>query len=210
MEATREQRNRKVSTLTTRRRALRSDAIANRERLLDAAVVTIAERGMQVPMAEIAGRAKVGVGTLYRHFATREELFAGLIHRSLQIVLERAETAAAMPGEAIDAIAWFLRETIAHRDQLILPLHGAPRVVDEQGAALQAKIREALAGLLARGSEDGSVRAEVTAADLLTTGAMLAQPLANVDDWDIRADRQTQIFLAGLRPPGAMRTKKSI
>ena len=210
MEATREQRNRKVSTLTTRRRALRSDAIANRERLLDAAAVTIAERGMQVPMAEIAGRAKVGVGTLYRHFATREELFAGLIQRSLQSVLERAETARGMPGEAIDAIGWFLRETIAHRDQLILPLHGAPPVIDERGAALQAKIRDALAGLLARGSEDGTVRAEVTASDLITTGAMLAQPLANVDDWDIRADRQTQIFLAGLRPPGAIRTKKSI
>ena len=191
------------------RRTRRSDALANHERLLAAAAVAIKQRGERVPMAELAALAGVGVGTLYRHFPTREHLFEALIRRSFQTVLARVQVAGAMPGDATYAIAWFLHETIAHRDQLILPLHGAPPILDTTSTQLQHQIRAELSALLARGREDGSVRDGVTAEDLVTAGAMLAQPLPTVEDWDARADRLAQIFLAGLRPSHSIRKSDS-
>ena len=68
-----------------RARGPRSDAIANRERVLAAAALAVKARGEKVPMAEIAHQAGVGVGTLYRHFPTRESLLAGLTHRSFHL-----------------------------------------------------------------------------------------------------------------------------
>lgn len=197
-------------------RAKRSDAIANRERLLAAAADAVRTSGEKVPMADIAERAGVGVGTLYRHFPTRERLFAGLVCRSLESVRERVRAAAGRPGPAIEAIDWFFDQTIAHRDELFLPLHGAPVVPDEQIAALQRQIRTELEAVLARGRGDGTIRPDVTATDIIIAGAGLAQPLAQVAQWDRTARRQARILLAGLRaaddawlPDGPVRSRRA-
>ena len=150
-------------------------------------------------MAELAQRAGVGVGTLYRHFPTREALLGAVTQRSLGLVLQRARAAAAIEGPAIEALRWFLHETIHHRDQLALPLHGVPAVADPVTRRLRHEIRAALQEILTRGREDGSVLADVTPGDLIITGAQLAQPLAQVTDWDRVARRQAAIYLAGLR-----------
>ena len=63
---------------TTRHRAPRSDAAANRDRLLAAATVAVKHDGEKVPMATVAAQAGVGVGTLYRHYPTREALLSAL------------------------------------------------------------------------------------------------------------------------------------
>jgi len=78
-------------------RVPRKDAAANRERVLDAATVLVRRDGEKVPMAQIAERAGVGVGTVYRHFATREELLGALVHRSFGLALDNARAAAAHP-----------------------------------------------------------------------------------------------------------------
>ena len=184
---------------------MRSDAVTNRERLLSAAAKAIVARGEKVPMAEIAEQAGVGVGTLYRHFPTRERLFAGLTVRSLQGVLARARRAAREHASAIDALDSFLEETIAHRDTLILPLHGAPMILDEEILALRREIRRELELVLARGRRDGDVRADVTAEDIIIAGASLAQPLPTVVDWDTHARRQAQLLIAGLSVTGGPR-----
>jgi AcrR family transcriptional regulator len=187
-----------MNTPLTNERALRSDAAANRERVLAAAAVAFKRDGERVPMATIAEEAGVGIGTLYRHYPTRAALLAALSQRSWDLVLDHARTATDAEGPALDAIARFLAQTIAARDDLILPLHGGPVSLDARTLALRAEIRELLEQVLARGRRDGSIRADATATDIIITGAMLAQPLAHVADWDRLARRQAEIYLAGL------------
>jgi AcrR family transcriptional regulator len=187
-----------MNTPLTNERALRSDAAANRERVLAAAAVAFKRDGERVPMATIAEEAGVGIGTLYRRYPTRAALLAALSQRSWDLVLDHARTAADAEGPALDAIARFLAQTIAARDDLILPLHGGPVSLDARTLALRAEIRELLEQVLTRGRRDGSIRADATATDIIITGAMLAQPLAHVADWDRLARRQAEIYLAGL------------
>jgi AcrR family transcriptional regulator len=187
-----------MNTPLANERALRSDAAANRERVLAAAAVAFKRDGERVPMATIAEEAGVGIGTLYRRYPTRAALLAALSQRSWDLVLDHARTAADAEGPALDAIARFLAETIAARDDLILPLHGGPVSLDARTLALRAEIRELLEQVLARGRRDGSIRADATATDIIITGAMLAQPLAHVADWDELARRQAEIYVAGL------------
>ena len=187
-----------MNTPLTNERALRSDAAANRERVLAAAAVAFKRDGERVPMATIAEEAGVGIGTLYRRYPTRAALLAALSQRSWDLVLDHARTAADAEGPALDAIARFLAQTIAARDDLILPLHGGPVSLDARTLGLRAEIRELLEEVLARGRRDGSIRADATASDIIITGAMLAQPLAHVADWDRLARRQAEIYLAGL------------
>jgi AcrR family transcriptional regulator len=187
-----------MTTPQANERALRSDAAANRERVLAAAAAAVRRDGERVPMATIAEEAGVGVGTLYRHYPTRAALLAALSRRSWDLVLDHARTAANADGPAVDAIARFLEQTIAARDDLILPLHGGPILLDDETLALRAEIRGLLEQVLTRGRRDCSIRADATATDIIITGAMLAQPLAHVSDWDRLARRQAEIYVAGL------------
>lgn len=185
----------KARVLTT---ALRSDAVANRERLLDAAAAAIRQDGPKAPIAAIAKGAGVGVGTFYRHFPTRAALFAALAARSHRLALEHAREAADSDQPAILALGGFFERTIKRRDELILPLHGGPVTLDAEAVALRKAISDALEEVLRRGRDDGTIRRDVTAVDIIMTGAQLAQPLAHVPDWDQVAHRQAAIFLAGL------------
>jgi AcrR family transcriptional regulator len=156
-----------------------------------------------VPMAEIAAEAGVGVGTLYRNFPNREDLLAELTVRSLGGVLERAQRAAGRDGPAIEAVRQFFTETIAAREELVLPLHGVPAPDDARIIATRDALRRTLHTILERGRDDGSIRSDATAFDIVLAGATLAEPLANIGDWDRHARRLARIILDGLRPPAA-------
>jgi AcrR family transcriptional regulator len=179
-------------------RRLRSDAAANRERILAAATIAVRRDGETVPMATIADEAGVGIGTLYRHYPTRPALLAALALRSFQLVLQHARTAALSDEPAPAALAQFFERTITARNELILPLHGGPVIHDGKIVALQAEIRNLLEQVLARGRRDRTIRPDATPIDIIITGAMLAQPLPNTADWDQLARRQARIFVAGL------------
>src|SRR3954452_24645931 len=90
----------------------RKDGLRNRERVLDAAVELVRRDGEKVPMATIAERAGVGVGTVYRHFPTREDLLGALVHRSFGLARDNARAAAEHPGPALDGIRQFFRATL--------------------------------------------------------------------------------------------------
>ena len=150
-------------------RPLRSDAAANRARLLDAAAVAIRRDGDKVPLATIANDAGVGIVNLYRHYPSRSALFAALVLRSFRLVLGHARTAAESRKSAPTALAHFFEQTIAARDDLILPLHGGPVIRDERITALQTEIRQLLERVLARGRSDGTLRRDVTANDIIIT-----------------------------------------
>jgi AcrR family transcriptional regulator len=177
---------------------LRSDAAANRERILAAATIAVRRDGEKVPMATIAEEAGVGIGTVYRHYPTRPALLAALTLRSFHLVLAHARTAALSDEPAPTALAQFLEQTIAARDEFVLPLHGGPVIHDEKIVALQSEIRNLLEQVLARGRRDGTIRPDASPIDIIIAGAMLAQPLPHAADWDQLARRQARIYIAGL------------
>lgn len=149
-------------------------------------------------MATIADEAGVGIGTLYRHYPTRPALLAALAVRAYRLVLDHARTAADSDEPAPTALARFFEQTITARDELILPLHGGPISLDEKTVALRTQISDLLEQVLARGRRDRTIRRDVTAVDIIITGAMLAQPLPHAADWDRLARRQARIYVAGL------------
>src|ERR1700723_287135 len=83
-------------------RPLRADAVRNRARVLEVAYETFAAEGLAVPIDEIARRAGVGAGTVYRHFPTKEDLFRAVIEHRISHVVDagRAQLTSGNPGEA--------------------------------------------------------------------------------------------------------------
>ena len=149
-------------------------------------------------MAAIAAEAGVGVGTVYRHYPTRAKLLAALTLRSYHLVLDHARAALDSHESAPAALEHFFQQTIAARDDLILPLHGGPVTIDEKTVALRTEISDLLEQVLARGRADGTIRGDVSAVDIIITGAMLAQPLPHAANWEQLARRQAAIYVAGL------------
>ena len=179
----------------------RSDALANQERLLAAAMTAMLREGRQVPMASIARDAGVGIATLYRNYPTREVLLEALTARSFGLVLDVVEEAAASERPAIGALEAFLASTIAHREQLVLPLHGGPGDLSEESRRLRKEIHNGITRILERGRNDLTIRTDITASDVVFFGAMLAQPLSTDGDrLEANLLRQERVFLAGLAP----------
>ncbi len=181
-----------------RRRGPRRDAADNRDRVLAAAAIAVRREGTAVPMATIAADAGVGVGTVYRHYPSREALLGALTHRSFQLVLETARRAAALDGPPIEGIRFFLERTIEHGSDLVLPMHGGPVPSDHATVAVRDEAHRTLGSILGRGQDDGTIRADVTRADIVSFGALLAQGLPHVPDWKSAARRQVDIYVAGL------------
>jgi len=144
-------------------KAPRADARRNRVRVLEAAEAALAAGGVGVPMEDIAQRAGVGVGTLYRHFPTKEALVAAVVAHRMELLLRDADEllAAADPGAAffgfIDRVVTM---GTAKRD-LAQALDVA--VADQ----VKRDLLRAVGDLLARAQAAGAVRPDVEAADVM-------------------------------------------
>lgn len=187
--------------MTPATRRPRKDASANRARILDAATEVVRRDGERAPMADIARHAGVGVGTLYRHFSTREELLSALVHRSFELALANARAAAAEPGSALHGVGRFLAATLRDRERFVLPLHGGPPVFDDTIRDVQGQVRGVLQALIDRGHAAGELRPDLAPADLIVAASLLSRPLPNTDDWEHLAARQIDLFLHGLGRP---------
>jgi AcrR family transcriptional regulator len=148
-------------------RPLRADAERNRRRILDAAESIFGERGLDVGVAEIATRAGVGRGTLFRNFASKEDLIAA-------IVSERMADAAARARELLetdDADALFeLISEMVRRQQTDRALFEAVHdtfLQNQEIAAAYGELMGALERLLERAQRAGVVRADVGAVDVI-------------------------------------------
>jgi len=183
------------------RRRVRSDALANRERVLAAAVTAVLREGRQVPMSTIAAAAGVGVGTLYRRYPNREALLEALTLRAFRLVLECAENAENLNEPGLATLSSFLDCVISHADQLILPLHGGPLPVDAETLGARSTVHQALQRILDRGWRDGTIRADVTARDIIVLTALLAQQLPDNRGSDQAPRRLKAFFLDGLASP---------
>jgi AcrR family transcriptional regulator len=151
-------------------------------------------------MATIAADAGVGVGTVYRHFPSRDALLGALAHRSAEMVLDTARSAAAGERPPLDAIRAFLYETIRHGKELVLPLQSGQPLTDPATKAVMAEVHRILESLLRQGRDDGTIRAEISKADVVVFGAMLTQQLPQAGNWTQVARRLADIFIAGLQP----------
>ncbi|QXE33986.1 TetR/AcrR family transcriptional regulator; helix-turn-helix transcriptional regulator [Streptomyces sp. GMY02] len=148
---------------------LRADAARNRARLIEVATRTFAEEGGQVPIQEIARRAGVGAGTLYRHFPTKEALFEAIVADRLQQVIDRVQSrAAADPAEGLFVF-------LAHMTQQGAVDLGLQEALSGSGFDLATALPEVertftatIAGLLAAAQKAGTVRGDLEVVDVKT------------------------------------------
>ena len=188
-----------ITSTDPRPRGRRSDAAHNRESLVRAATVAVHREGVRVPMATIAADAGVGIATLYRHFATREDLLSYLTHRSFEQVLVNAQTADHGAFTGLEALRQFVQAAISQREELMLPLHGGPPVIDPETIAVREQVHRAIRRMIRRGQDDGTINADVAAREIVALGALLAQPGRPGAVWNTIAQRLLDTYLNGLR-----------
>jgi len=169
---------------------MRADARKNYDRLLAVARDVIAERGADASLRDIARRACVGLGTLYRHFPTREALLEALLRATLDELTQSAGEleVSCPPDEAL--VSWF-REGVAfvHSYSGVVALMAA--AIGDPDSPLHAScatVRSAGARLLLRAQAEGMARTDIDGADLFALMAALGW-LGNQSTFAPRADR---------------------
>jgi AcrR family transcriptional regulator len=185
--------------MTQPARPLRADAARNRARVLEVAYETFAAEGLGVPIDEIARRAGVGAGTVYRHFPTKEDLFRAVIEDRITRVVDDGRTllAAGDPGEALFT---FLRSMVlqwgATDRGLVDALAGVGIDVKEAVPDAEQAFMGLLGELLRAAQDAGTVRRDVNVPDVKTivVGAQAMQ--AYRPD---TAERLMEVVLDGLR-----------
>jgi len=169
----------------TARRPLRADAERNRLRVLEVAQAVFATEGLAVPIDEIARRAGLGVGTLYRHFPTKEALFEAIVIGRMQALVDdaRARRSAKDAGEAFFAILARIVEEGAVKKDFLDALAATTSNVARAVGALKADLHASFELLLKRAQRAKAVRRDVGVAEVLAlaTGAMAASKRLGVD-----------------------------
>jgi AcrR family transcriptional regulator len=177
---------------------VRSDARRNIDALLEAAKAAFATSGVHTPVREIAERAGVGVGTVYRHFPQRSDLVAAVFRHELDACADAAPALAAKhePGEALER--WLQRYTslLATKRGLAAALHSEAPAFEALPACFQEPLLPALASLLEAAAAVGQARADVKPSDLLQAVASLC--LSAADDAD-QTRRMVTLLIYGLR-----------
>jgi len=157
---------------------LRADARRNRARVLDAAAVAFAAEGPAVPLDEIARRAGVGAGTVYRHFPTKEALLQAVLTDRLEALLAEAQTALAATDPGAAFFEYFDTMVTSAEDKMDLADALARQGIDVMAATrdVGSALKQALGELLRRAQEAGAVRTDVGIEDLhaVVVGAVAA------------------------------------
>jgi AcrR family transcriptional regulator len=184
------------------RPVLRADARRNRQRLLDAARPAFVEHGAQASLDDIARTAGVGIGTLYRHFPTREALVEALIHDGLRGLCDLSDELVGS-DDPFDAVRTWLRAMVAHAAAfrgLAEALLAARAGEDPLGAACDT-LQAAGAAVFDRAQRLGHVRPDVTAADAIDLAASVAWITTQAPTGPGQADRLLEVVLDGLEAP---------
>jgi AcrR family transcriptional regulator len=188
----------------TMTRPMRADAHRNEERLVTAAKAAFAEHGTDASLEDIARRAGVGIGTLYRHFPTRSALLEAALQERFEALLAEAQDLLGSPSPAGALAAWLkalLVEADAFRG-LAAPLAA---ILQDQESELSSLCTAALDGgarLLARAQQTGAVRPDADFMDLVKLVGGIAVATERATDPD-GADRLLGLVMDGLtRPEG--------
>lgn len=200
--------SRKVAVTADREtaRSLRADARRNHEQVLAAARDVFVERGAGAPLDEVARRAGVGIGTLYRRFGDRPGLLRAVVVDALEHTAAAAEQALAEEPDGFAALVRYMHAALDFRVSAVIPV--VLETLDLEDDDVRAA-RERSAGLVQRIVEaahaDGSLPADVTFGDVGTLLVRLSRPLPGKVPADVDAGlahRHLDFAIAGLRAPG--------
>lgn len=184
------------------RRKPRSDGLRNRERLIEAAKDVLGQGGPEASLEAVARRAAVGIGTLYRHYPTREALFQAVYRHEVDQLIKLAGELENAP-DAAEALRSWLHAGVAlvatKRGML-----GALAVVKTEASTtmyseLSARMKAAVDLLLQRAVTEGALRADITADDLLQTMYAFCYARQPEPGWEAQVLRLLDVFLDGLK-----------
>jgi AcrR family transcriptional regulator len=180
-------------------RPVRADARRNIDALLRASLEVFAISGVDAPVREIAERASVGVGTIYRHFPQRSDLIKAVFRQQIDACADAASALASRypPGEAL--ALWMQRymEFIGAKRGLAAALHSGDPAYDALPIYFQERLRPALVALLNAATDSGEIRSEVDPDDLLLAVSGLCTPAR--DGSTAHTHRMVALLIDGLR-----------
>ena len=180
-------------------RPVRADARRNIDALLRAARKVFDVSGVDAPVKEIADRAGVGVGTLYRHFPKRPDLIKAIIRKEVDACAEAASLLAAKHSPAEALALWMQRlvDLVATKRGLAGALHSGNPAYQSLPDYVLGRLTPALQGLLDAAAAAGTIRTDVEAPELLLAGMRVAAPAS---DGDIAlARRMVALMVDGVR-----------
>jgi AcrR family transcriptional regulator len=180
----------------------RADARRNEATLLDAAAATFAASGVDAPVRDIAAKARVGLGTIYRHFPTRADLIVAVYRHQVEACAEAGPTLLASSRTPYAALAGWIN---LFTDFLVTK-HGLAEALQSDDATFQTlhayfldRLVPVCAELLAAAAGAGETRPDVTAYQLMRGVGNLCIGAENDPRYDAR--RLVDLLLAGLRLP---------
>src|SRR5450631_751256 len=181
-------------------RPLRADARRNRDALLVAAAAQFAERGVEAPLEDIARRACVGIGTLYRHFPTRDALIADVYRREVDLLCGGVdELLATLPAD--EALAEWMRRFVGYvatKRGLAVALKSMVNDNSDLFAQSRAHINESMARLVHAAVEARLVRADADPEDVLQAMSGFCM-FRQQTGWQEQAHRLVNLLVDGLR-----------
>ena len=188
---------RKVGKTTRKPRA---DAVRNRERVLEAAKVVFSEGGSDASLEAVALTAGVGIGTLYRHFPTREALFEAVYRREVQHLADLAEQLK-QKEQPVDALRHWMRSNVkfvATKKGMSAALALAAYKNQKLSSYSFDRLTRAVGGLLDRAIAAGEIRNDISAEDLIRTLVGMCY-MHDQPGWQTSVLRLVDVFIDGLR-----------
>jgi AcrR family transcriptional regulator len=188
----------------------RADARRNRTAILEAAEAAFADEGLGVPVDDIARRAGVGPGTVYRNFPTKEALFEAVIMRHMDVLAAEASSLvdSAAPADALFAFLRRMADEAGSKRNLVEALLAAGGQFDERLDAAKQRIRSAAEALLERAQRTGEVRDDVTVDDLF--GMVIGCAMRPQDAADTASSsRMVTVMCDGLRRGDVPATRRA-
>jgi AcrR family transcriptional regulator len=184
-------------------RALRADAQRNRARLLEVAEEAFAEHGTGVSTEEIARRAGVGVGTVFRHFPTKEALLQAVFIDRLTRLGEQATALSdsEQPGPAFFAFFALVVDQGSSKNAFADALTAAGINAEAAASGVSGEFAGALMELLTRAQRAGEVRSDIGVTELKAVLVGASRAVEQVGDDPTSRSQIIAILLDGLRPP---------
>ena len=186
----------------------RADAVRNRERVLEAAKVVFNAGGPEASLEAVAKRAGVGIGTLYRHFPAREDLFEAVYRREVEQLSELAEQLK-NAKDPVDALRRWLRsnvEFVATKKGMSAALALTFQSSSELAAFSMDRLTKAIGSLLDRAVAAGQMRGDISPEDLLRALVGMCY-MHDQPGWQSSVLRMLDVFVDGLRVQPAAKAK---
>jgi AcrR family transcriptional regulator len=184
-------------------RKLRADAVRNRELVLEAAKSVFSAGGPDASLEAVARRAGVGIGTLYRHFPTREALFEAVYRREVEHLADLAGQLKADDVAPTEALRRWLRsivEFVATKKGMSAALALAANRSSELSAYSSARLTEAVGALLDRAIAAGEIRDDISPEDVLRALVGMCY-MHDQPGWQASVLRLVEVFVDGLCRP---------